>query len=105
MSISPDNQIGIRLRSKLMREPRATNGRRGGQFQRPVVMSKAKALKYKLIQFNGPKYISYVLFDIDDRPDAVLAWQDANLPRPTIMIENPHNGHAHYAYELTTPIR
>src|SRR3954464_16001188 len=102
MSLADDDQVGVRLCAKLMRNPRASNGTRHGVFQPPVAMSKAKARKHRLGQFNGPKYISYLVFDID-RPEAVLAWQDANLPRPTLIIENPFNGHAHYAYELATP--
>ena len=87
-----------------MRSPRASNGNRAGVFQPPVTMAKSKALKHRLIQFNGPRYISYLVFDID-RPAAMLAWQDANLPRPTLIIENPRNTFAHYAYELATPVR
>src|SRR5712672_2678650 len=99
MSLSPDYEVGVRLRDKLMKNPRASNGTRHGVFQPPVAMAKSKALRHRLVQFNGPKYLSYLVFDID-RAEAVLAWQDANLPRPTLIIENPFNGHAHYAYEL-----
>jgi hypothetical protein len=67
-------------------------------------MAKAKALKYRCLQFNGPKYLSYLVFDVDD-PEAALAWQEANLPRPTLVIESPRTGHAHYAYELATPVK
>jgi Replicase family/Primase C terminal 1 (PriCT-1) len=97
-------EVGRRFCEKLMRSPRASNGNRGGVFQPPVTMAKAKALKHRLIQFNGPRYISYLVFDVD-RPAAALAWQDANLPRPTLIIENPRNTFAHYAYELATPVR
>jgi hypothetical protein len=104
MSLLSDDEVGVRLIGKLMNTPRATNGNRGGVFQPPVAMSKAKALKHRLIQFNGPKYLSYLVFDID-RAEAALAWQDANLPRPTLIIENPRNTYAHYAYELVTPVK
>ena len=87
-----------------MNTPRATNGNGGGVFQPPVAMSKANALKHRLVQFNGPKYLSYLVFDID-RAEAALAWQDANLPRPTLIIENPRNTYAHYTYELVTPVK
>ncbi len=113
MPLSADDQaernsslgaVGRRFCEKLMRSPRASNGNRAGVFQPPVTMAKSKALKHRLIQFNGPRYISYLVFDID-RPAAMLAWQDANLPRPTLIIENPRNTFAHYAYELATPVR
>jgi len=87
-----------------MNNPNASHGNRHGVFQPPVKMVKKKALRHRLVQFNGPKYLSYLVFDID-RPEAVLAWQDANLPRPTLIIENPFNGHAHFAYELATPVK
>jgi len=96
--------VGQRFCKKLVRSPRASNGNRGGEFQPPVAMVKTKALKHRLIQFNGPRYISYLLFDVD-RPAAALAWQDANLPCPTLIVENPRNTFAHYAYELATPVR
>ena len=99
MPLGNEDLVGQRFCEKLMRSPRASNGNRGGVFQPPVAMAKAKALKHRLIQFNGPRYISYLVFDVD-RPAAALAWQDANLPRPTLIIENPRNTFAHYAYEL-----
>jgi hypothetical protein len=104
MSLSSDDQVGVRLRDKLMKNPRASNCTRHGVFQPPVVMAKTKALQHRLVQFNGPRYVSYLVFDVD-REEAVLAWQDANLPRPTLIIENPFNRHAHYAYELATPVK
>lgn len=104
MPLGNKDLVGQRFCEKLMRSPRASNGNRGGVFQPPVAMAKAKALKHRLIQFNGPRYISYLVFDVD-RPAAALAWQDANLPRPALIIENPRNTFAHYAYELAIPVR
>ncbi len=93
-----------RLKYKLMDNPRSSNGNIRGIFQPPIPMVKEKALKNKLIQFNGPKYTSYLLFDID-QSNAMHAWQTFNLPQPTLVIENPYNGHAHYAYELSVPVK
>ena len=74
MSLGNEDLIRQRLYEKLMRSPRARNGNRGGVFQPLVAMAKVKALKHRLIQFNGPRYISYLVFDVD-RPAAALAWR------------------------------
>src|ERR1051326_36482 len=76
--------VGQRFCKKLVRSPRASNGNRGGEFQPPVAMVKTKALKHRLIQFNGPRYISYFVFDVD-RQAAALAWQ-ARTSRPRLSL-------------------
>jgi hypothetical protein len=66
------------------------------------VRPKAQAAKKKYIQHNQPCLISYFVFDVD-RPDATLAWFDANLPMPYWTSQNPENGHCHICYRLTIP--
>ncbi len=63
------------------------------------VRPKAQAAKKKYIQHNQPCLISYFVFDVD-RPDATLAWFDANLPMPYWTSQNPENGHCHICYRL-----
>ena len=67
------------------------------------IRSKSHAIKHAYIQPNHPEIIKWLVFDIDD-PHALFAYYDNNLPRPQIIIKNPENGHAHYAYRLTTPV-
>jgi len=55
------------------------------------------------IQGNQPCMIHYFFFDID-RPEAVMAWHDENLPMPYWTAQNPENGHAHICYKLEIPI-
>jgi hypothetical protein len=66
-------------------------------------MPKAVALTKKIIQLNGPRRRAYMTFDID-RPLGALAWEDANLPIPNMIISNPENGHAHLVYEIADPV-
>jgi hypothetical protein len=57
------------------------------------------ALRYSHVQFNDPKRVKWLVFDID-RPGAFFAAYDANLPAPNFIAENPKNGHAHFGYLL-----
>ncbi len=50
-----------------------------------------------------PRRITHLVLDID-RPNAIFAALDANLPPPTLIVENPSNQHAHLFYELETPV-
>nr|WP_181716747.1 replication initiation protein [Psychrobacter sp.]QJS05146.1 replication protein RepA [Psychrobacter sp.] len=67
------------------------------------IRTKSHAITHAYIQPNHPEIIKWLVFDIDD-PQALFAYHDNNLPRPQIIIKNPENGHAHYAYRLTTPV-
>lgn len=49
------------------------------------------------------KLVGWMIYDID-RPGAAHAWDDANLPPPTITVINPINRHAHLLYQLKAPI-
>lgn len=72
---------------------------REGQYQR----SRAEALQHRHIQPNTAGLIRWLTFDID-RPDAAFCWQDSNAAPPTLIMTNPANGHAHYAYALAAPV-
>lgn len=70
----------------------------GGQFYAHKV-DRDTAFKMPMIQVNGPRCIRYLCFDID-RKFGALAWEDANLPLPNLIMTNPKNGHAHLLYEI-----
>jgi len=55
------------------------------------------------IQPNFPFIIIYLMFDVD-RDEAGASWIDAGLPKPTFIVVNLANGHAHLIYELLTPV-
>lgn len=61
------------------------------------------AVQKRYLNPNSRNYVWVMVFDID-RPDAALAWEDANLPPPSWTSQNPANGHAHIAYVLSAPI-
>lgn len=67
------------------------------------IRTKSHAIKHAYIQPNRPNVCRWLVFDIDD-PQALFTYHDKGLPRPQIIIKNPENGHAHYAYKLTTPV-
>lgn len=61
----------------------------------------------ELMRYIGPNHlnsINYVPLDLD-MSEAVLAWEDANVPPPNIATINPDNGHAHYLYGLASPVQ
>jgi hypothetical protein len=67
------------------------------------IRTKAQALKHSHIQYNPPPLVSWLCFDVD-KERAREAWFDANLPTPSLVVENRANGHAHIYYALRTPI-
>ncbi|MCL1958815.1 MAG: replication initiation protein [Spirochaetes bacterium] len=68
-----------------------------------IIQEKANALKNKYIQHNSPYECYWLVYDVD-RPTAIIDWQDANAPTPTIIAMNPENGHAHLFYGLQNPV-
>src|SRR5690348_9394337 len=97
-----------RFYKSLLNNPKSWHGSKYGDT--PRVRPKDDALRYRLIQHNGTKYVRYFAFDMDDKakpasdrskwtnekPETLAercgvkfisdrcltAWQDANLPRP-----------------------
>jgi len=51
----------------------------------------------------NPVYRKYLSFDLD-YPQAGRKFEELKIPPPTIVTTNRSNGHAHYLYELVTPI-
>lgn len=69
------------------------------------VLPKHIALLKRYIQANHPYYTNFLIFDLDS-PTAYVDffYSMVGVPTPNLIIENPENGHAHYVYQLATPI-
>lgn len=75
------------------------------------IRPKHLALLKRYIQPNHPYYTHYFVFDLDSKKDSMhySAYVDylysmVGVPAPNLIIENPENGHAHFIYQLKTPI-
>lgn len=69
------------------------------------VRPKAVALLKRYLQINHPYYTNFLIFDLDSPTAYVDFFYDmVGIPTPNLIIENPENGHAHYIYQLATPI-
>lgn len=66
-------------------------------------LPRAPALRRAYIDPNPKGRVWAMVFDID-RPGAALAWDDADMPVPNWVAENPANGHAHLGYVLAAPV-
>ena len=69
------------------------------------IRPKHLALLKRYIQPNHPYYTHFFVFDLD-YPTAYidLFYDMVGVPVPNLIVENPENGHAHYVYQLKTPI-
>ncbi len=81
------------------RRPYCTDDLETGLRVRPL----PQAIQKIYLQANPPQMLTWLIFDID-RPNAGMAWHDANLPPPTWSAVNRDNGHAHLAWGLTVPV-
>lgn len=88
------------FRQRLPRKPYHTDAVGDGLRIRDV----QRALAARHIQPNGPTHRYWLVYDVD-RHDAALDWNDRNAPPPTIVAQNPANGHAHLFYGLDVPVR
>lgn len=79
--------------------PYCTDDLEGGLQIRPL----ETALSKKYIQFDSPHIAQALIFDID-RDFSFEAASEANVLQPSLIIQNPENGHAHLAYILETPL-
>lgn len=69
------------------------------------VLPKHLALLKKYIQPNHPYYTYFFVFDLDyDTAYIDFYYSMTGVPTPNLIVENPENGHAHYVYQLKTPI-
>ena len=69
------------------------------------VRPKPLALLKRYIQPNHPYYTHFFVFDLD-YPTAYVDYfySMVGVPTPNLIVENPDNGHAHYVYQLKSPI-
>lgn len=69
------------------------------------IRPKHLALLKRYIQPNHPYYTHFFVFDLD-YPTAYVDYfySMVGVPTPNLIVENPQNGHAHYVYQLKTPI-
>lgn len=69
------------------------------------IRPKATAILKRYIQPNHPYYTSSFIFDLDV-PAAYVEYRYSmiGIPEPNLIVENPSNGHAHFIYQLITPI-
>jgi hypothetical protein len=67
------------------------------------IRRKVEAIKRRHVQYNTPAKVAYLCFDVD-KDRAHESWYDANLPAPSLVVQNPDNGHAHLLYALEVPI-
>lgn len=88
------------FRSRLPRKPYHTDDLSMGLRVRDVL----KAIEARYIQPNGPTHRFWLVYDVD-RPHAAMDWDDRLAPPPSIVAQNPENGHAHLLYGLEVPIR
>ena len=93
-----------RLLKNIFSYPYASEGKdRDVIFPPARKYKKSTAVEKPILQINGPRKITYLCFDID-RAYGGIAWQDANLPVPNMIVINPENLHAHLVYELAKPV-
>lgn len=69
------------------------------------VRPKPLALLKRYIQPNHPYYTHFFVFDLDSSTAYIdYFYSMVGVPTPNLIVENPENGHAHYIYQLATPI-
>ena len=68
------------------------------------IRSRDTALKKRHLQLNSPYVIRWLPFDID-RADAIIAHEDAYLPPPNFIAQNPETKHTLSAYCLKVPVQ
>jgi hypothetical protein len=61
--------------------------------------SRQAAIAFLHLQVNRLRFKNWMVFDLDFQ-DAAEAFDHDNVAVPNLVMENPKNGHAHYAYRL-----
>jgi hypothetical protein len=99
--MQPLNLVLEQLTDKFPAKPYCTDHLYAGLQVRP----KRIALRKRYIQANHPSYTNFFVFDLDYPTAYVDFFYDmVGVPTPNLIVENPDNGHAHYIYQLATPI-
>ena len=63
-----------------------------------IVRPREYALRYPYMQINRRDMVSWLIFDLDHANS--LAWDDAGLPAPNLVVRNRKNGHSHLFYAI-----
>lgn len=87
------------FRATAPRRAYCTDSPKQGQY----ICARDVALTHSHIQPNTAGLVRWLCFDID-RMDASVRWEDRHAAPPTLVMMNPANGHAHYAYALAVPV-
>lgn len=89
------------LFARLPRRPYCATAKDAPRRIRP----QALALGYPYIQPNPPQVVCWLVFDID-RPQAAVAWEDADLPAPSFTVaRRDRSDSAHLWYGLRIPVK
>lgn len=100
MSAIEQLQLALFSSDRLARRPYCSNDpKKHGVYR----LSTSLAMGHSHIQANARVMFYRLVFDVD-YAGAVFSAEDANLPQPSWVAENPSNGHAHIAYELEIPV-
>lgn len=88
------------FKNQIIKHPYCTDDfKRDGIYR----VNKRQALNKIYIEHNNDNFINSIVFDIDS-DTAAIAWQDADIPKPNFITQNPANGHAHLFYSLASPV-
>ena len=93
------HQLSLFNADRLARRPYCTDDPSAGLR----IRSSGAALRHSHIQANSPALRWRLVFDVD-RPGAVFSAEDGGVATPNWIAENPKNGHAHLAYEISIPL-
>ena len=68
------------------------------------IRPRSSALGYPYIQPNAPQVRFWLVYDVD-RPQAAMAWEDGDLPPPTLTVaRRDRDDSAHLWYGLRVPV-
>lgn len=56
------------------------------------------AIRYPYMQVNRSGFVSWLIFDLDH--NRAMAWDDAGLPAPNLIVRNRDSGHSHLYYAI-----
>ncbi len=56
------------------------------------------AVRYPYMQVNRSGFVSWLIFDLDH--SGAMAWEDAGLPAPNLIVRNRESGHSHLYYAI-----
>lgn len=68
------------------------------------IRGRSSALGYPYVQPNAPQVRFWLVYDVD-RPQAAMAWEDGDLPPPTLTVaRRDRDDSAHLWYGLRVPV-